>query len=42
MPVLESTERAMPRSALRHRLSESDADQQGKVVNKVTSKQVLR
>ncbi len=30
MPVLESTERAMPRSALHHRPSESDADQQGK------------
>ena len=30
MPVLESTERAMPRSALRHRPLESAADQQGK------------
>ncbi len=30
MPVLESTDRAMPRSALRHRPIESDANQQGK------------
>ena len=30
MPVLESTDRAMPRSALRHRPIESDVDQQGK------------
>ena len=29
MPVLESTDRAMPRSALRHRPLESDVDQQG-------------
>ncbi len=29
MPVLESTDRAMPRSALRHRPIESDAGQQG-------------
>src|SRR5229473_3044742 len=29
MPVLESTDRAMPRSALRHRPIESDVDQQG-------------
>ena len=30
MPVLESTDRAMPRSALRHRPIKSDADRQGK------------
>src|SRR5260370_39030443 len=30
MPVLESTDRAMPRSALRYRPIKSDADQQGK------------
>jgi hypothetical protein len=30
MPVLDSTERAMPRSALRHRPLDSDVDQQGK------------
>jgi len=30
MPVLESTDRAMPRSALRHRPIESDVNQQGK------------
>lgn len=30
MPVLESTDRAMPRSALRHRPIENDAGQQGK------------
>jgi hypothetical protein len=30
MPVLESTDRAMPRSALRHRPIENDANQQGK------------
>ena len=30
MPVLESTDRAMPRSSLRHRPIESDADRQGK------------
>jgi hypothetical protein len=30
MPVLESTDRAMPRSALRHRPIESDGSQQGK------------
>ncbi len=29
MPVLESTDRAMPRSALRHRPIESGAGQQG-------------
>ena len=29
MPVLESTDRAMPRSALRHRPIERDVDQQG-------------
>jgi hypothetical protein len=29
MPVLESTDRVMPRSALRHRPIESDVDQQG-------------
>ena len=29
MPVLESTDRAMPRSVLRHRPIESDVDQQG-------------
>jgi len=29
MPVLDSTDRAMPRSALRHRPLESDVDQQG-------------
>jgi hypothetical protein len=31
MPVLESTDRAMPRSSLRHRPLDSDVDQQGKV-----------